>query len=269
VRRRYDRRFIVRLFLPVSCLALFPCLAFAADPSGYDIAKKADDTQKGFVGQKFDSIMELYDASGKMTVKYKMKQFAIEGTKANGDETKSLIRFIAPPDSKGTALLTHEKEGKEETRWLYLAETRQVKQIGGGSKSASFKGSEFSYEDLTADSLDRYDYKNLGSAKVGGQDCWKIQSTPKFPGSGYTKTVAYFHKEHLYVMKTDFYDKSGALLKVGTADKFKKVQGYWRAFYSVMENVQTKRRTVMKFGNYKLKLKLSDKMFTVSQLQKN
>lgn len=261
--------FIVRAVLPTLCLTLLPAVALAADPSGYDIAKKADDTQKGFAGQRFDSIMELYDASGKKTVTYKMKQFAVEGTKDNGDTTKTLIRFIAPPDSKGTALLTHETEGKEESRWLYLSETRQVKQIGGGSKSASFKGSEYSYEDLTADSLDRYDYKNLGSEKVRGEDTWKIETKPKFPGSGYSKTIAYFHKTNLYVMKTEFYDKAGKLLKVLEADKFSKEAGYWRAHVSVMKNVQNKRKTVLKAGNYKLKLKLSPKMFTVSQLQKN
>ena len=116
---------------------MIPAVAFAGDPTGYKIAKQADDTQAGFIGQRFDSIMELYDASGKKTVTYKMKQFAIEGRKANDNETKSLIRFIAPPDSKGTALLTHEKLGKEESRWLYLSETRQVKQISRPTRSTA------------------------------------------------------------------------------------------------------------------------------------
>lgn len=248
---------------------IIPAVAIAGDPTGYEIAKQADDKQTGFTGQRFDSIMELYDATGKKTVTYKMKQFASEGTKANDNETKTLIRFIAPPDTKGTALLTHEKLGKEESRWLYLSETRQVKQIGGSSKSASFKGSEYTYEDLTTDSLDRYTYKNLGSAKVGADDTWKVEMKPKFAGSGYSKSVSYFHKKNSYVVKTEFYDKAGQLLKTATAKKWQKIQGKWRAHWTEMTNVQTKRRTILKTGNYKLGLKLSSKMFTVSQLQKD
>jgi hypothetical protein len=36
-----------------------------------------------------------------------------------------------------------------------------------------------------------------------------------------------------------------------------------------IKNAQNGRKTIMKSGNFKLNIKLSDKMFTVSQLQKN
>ena len=250
-------------------LVLVPSFALAGPPSGYEIAKKAHDDSSGFKGQKHDSIMELYDPSGKRTVQYKLKQFALEGTADNDNTTKTLIRFIAPADSKGTGLLTHEKKGGSESRWLYLAETRQVKQIGGGSKSASFKGSELTYEDLSTETLDKYEYKRVGEAKVGGHDCWQVQAIPKFEGSGYSKMLSYYDKKTSVVRKAEFYDKAGKLLKVATTTKYKKVQGKWRPGHSECSNVQTKRKTIMKMGNYKLGIRLSPKLFTVSQLQKS
>jgi hypothetical protein len=250
-------------------LFLIPASAFAAQPSGLEVAKKSDASQEGYVGQRFSSIMELYDPKGKMVVKYKMQQFAVEGTKENNEETKSMIRFTSPPDSKGTALLTHEKKGESENRWLYLAETRQVKRIGGGSKSASFKGSEISYEDMNSDTLDKYSYKNLGAETVAGRKTWKIESQAKFTGSGYSKVISWYDQEHYYVHKAEFYDKAGGLLKTSLSKGWKKFQGKWRAQWSEVKNVQTGRSTIVKNGKFKLKLKLSPKMFTLSQLQKS
>lgn len=250
-------------------LALAPAVALAAPPTGYEVVKRADDAQSGFGGQTFDSIMELYDGDGKLTITYKIKQFAIEGTKKNGNQTYTLIRFIAPPDSNGTALLTHEKKGEDESRWLYLAETKQVKQIGGGSKSASFKGSEITYEDLNTETLDKYEYKNLGEEIVDGRKTWKIESVAKFAGSGYSKGISWYDQENTYVVKAEFYDKAGALLKRGVTKGWKQIQGKWRAHFSEIKNAQNGRKTIMKSGNFKLNIKLSDKMFTVSQLQKN
>jgi hypothetical protein len=254
--------------LVITALIACPTVALAGNPSGFEIAKKANADQSNYIGQRFDSIMQLHDASGKATVKYKMKQFGTEGTKANGNTTKTLIRFIAPPDSKGTALLTHETKGKEESRWLYLSETRQVKQIGGGSKSAPFKGSEIAYEDLNTDILDKYEYKNLGAVKVGGRPAWKVEMTPKFSDSGYSKVINYYDQEHSYPVQAEFYDKAGKLLKTSRTAGWKQIQGKWRSSVMEVKNVQTRRKTMLKSGNHKLKLKLSSKMFTVSQLQK-
>jgi len=237
--------------------------------TGYDIVKKSDDEQQGFKGQTSDAIMVLYDAKGKKTVAYKLKQFWLEGSKENDNTTKSMIRFLAPADSKGTALLTHEQEGKDERRWLYLAETRKVKQIGSGSRSASFKGSEFAYEDMSSDVLDKYDYKLIGEQKFKNRPCHLIERKPKFGDSGYSKVVTCFDKENDYVLESKFYDKAGKLMKVLHVGGYKKVSGKWRAHMVNMQNVQTKKRTAIKTGKYKFPIKLSDRMFTVSQLQKN
>ncbi len=252
------------------CL-LWPAIALAAAPTGYEVAKRAQDQGAGFKGEKYDSIMELYGPGGEKNVTYKMRQLALEAAPENNDTTMTLIRFLAPPDTKGTALLTHEKKNSSsESRWLYLSETRQVKQIGGSSKSASFKGSEFAYEDMTAEGLEKFDYKNLGEAKIDGRDCWKVEAKPKYQDSGYSNVIHHFDKENAYVLKSEFFDKASKLLKTLTIPNkaYKKFSGQWRATYAKMVNHQTKRKTITKSGNYKLGMKLSKKMFSVSQLQK-
>ncbi len=246
-----------------STLAL-PLSAGAQTLSAYDIAKKSHETNVGYGGMKADAIMELFDESGKSTVVYKLSQFWLE----DGNTTKSMIRFLAPADSKGTALLTHEPKGGSESRWLYLSETRQVKQIGSSNQSASFKGSEFSYEDLATDVLDKFDYKLLSEQKMGGRDCYLIERTPKYADSGYSKGEVCIDKQEFYALGGKAYDKAGKLLKVMEVKDYKKIDGKWRPHYSSVENVQTKKKTIIKSGNFALNLKLSPQMFTVEQLQK-
>jgi outer membrane lipoprotein-sorting protein len=238
--------------------------------TGYEIAKKAEDMNgKGYKGERGDAIMELYGPDGKKVVAYKITTLVLEGTKDNGDVTKSLIRFLDPPDSKGTALLTYEKKGAEADRWLYLSETRQVKQIAGASKSAAFKGSEFAYEDMGGQGLDMYEYKLLGETKEDGADCYDVEIKAKYSDSGYSKHESCFDKTRFVVLRTKFYDKAGKLLKVAAFKNYKQIDGKWRAHASEMNNVQTKKKTIVKTGNIKLGLALSENLFTVSQLQKD
>jgi hypothetical protein len=192
-----------------------------------------------------------------------MRQYTKEG-----DLTMSLVRFTAPADSKGTALLTHETKAGEESRWLYLSELRQVKQIAGSSKSTSFKGSELAYEDLAVDTLDKYDYKLLGSAKAGGRECWHVERTARFPDSGYGKSAACFDKEHGYLLEVAYQDKAGEKLKQARFGGYQQVKGKWRPAVMEMVNLQTKKKTVLKSGNYQLGVDLPGDLFTTGQLQK-
>ncbi len=242
---------------------LAPSLVHAADPTAYEVAKRANDITNGFGAQTFDSTMTLFDGAGKKTVEYKLKQFTLEG-----DKTMSLIRFVAPPDSNGTALLTHESKGGEEARWLYLSDLRQVKQISGSNKSSSFKGSEFAYEDLALDTLDKYEYEMLGSATIDGRPCWHVARKAKFPDTGYSKTEACFDKENGYVLEVIFHDRAGKKLKHAKASGYTQINGKWRPSVTEVVNVQTKKRTVLKNENYKIGVKLSENLFTLSQLQK-
>ncbi len=238
-------------------------------PTGYDIAKRAHDNSKvGYGGERFKSRMDLYDAKGKKVVSYKLTTFNREQTRDAENVTRSLVRFDGPPDTKGTALLTYEHPRGQESRWLYMSETRRVKQIGAGSKSASFKGSEASYEDMAVVTLDKYSYQLLGVHKLGDRATWKVESKPKFSDSGYKRKITYFDKEHGYPLKVEFFDRADRPLKVMLIKGYKKVYGKWRPGQSQITNVQTHRKTVVITGGYQLNLTLPDRMFTLAQLQR-
>lgn len=238
-------------------------------PTGYEIAKRAHENSRvGFGGERFKSRMDLYDAKNQKVVSYELTTFNREHTKDSDGVARSLVRFDGPPDTKGTALLTYEDPRGQESRWLYLSETRRVKQIGSGSKSASFKGSEASYEDMAVETLDKYTYRLLGVHKLGDRVTWKVESRPKFADSGYKRKITYFDKDNSYPLKVEFFDRADRPLKVMLVKGYKKVKGKWRPGRSQITNVQTRRKTVVTTGAYRLNLTLPDRMFTHAQLQR-
>ena len=239
--------------------------AFAQALTGQEIAKKSDaENNKGYKGQRAIATMTLYGPDGKATIRYQMLQLAKEGKGSTGPKT--LIRFTAPADTKGTALLTHEAIKGEDKRWLYLRETRQLKRISGSNKSASFKGSELSYEDLTTTVVPRYVWKLLGEKKIGGVPCYEVERRAKFEGSGYKRSIVYYHKQNFYPVEIRYFDRAGQPLKVAKFEEYKKYDGKWRAHSLVVANIQTKRRTTLKTDKWALGQSLPESSFTTSQL---
>lgn len=248
---------LLSLLLPLPALAL----------TGLEIATKADLNNQQYKGQRAETTMTLYGPNGEKTIAYKMMQLTKEGN-AKTAGPKSLIRFTDPPDTKGTALLTHEAIRGDDDRWLYLSESRQTKRISGGNKSASFKGSELSYEDLSLTVVPRYEWKLLGEKNVNGVDAFEVERTAKFEASGYKRSIVYFHKEHFYPVQVRYFDLAGQPLKVSNFKDYKQYDGKWRAHHAEVVNVQTKRKTVLEAPKYELGVELPDGLFTTANLAK-
>lgn len=251
--------------LMTALVATVALSASAAEMTGFEVAKKASENTLGFGGQAVDAMMELYEPGGRKSVSYIVSQLWLE---APDGRSKSLVRFVAPADTKGTGLLTHEEKSGDESRWLYLPESRQVKQLAGSKKSASFKGTELAYEDMAFDVLNKYDYELKGEAVVDGRPCYQVRSTPRYQDSGYKYVDICFDKERFVALSGDYYDRAGQLLKKQKITDYKKIGGKWRSHVVEMHNVQTGRKTIVRFKNYKIGVKLPDTMFTVSHLQK-
>ena len=87
----------------------------------------------------------------------------------------------------GTALLSHTKILAADDQWLFLPALQLVKRISSANKSGPFVGSEFAYEDLASQELDKYDYRFLGEQPCGDLTCYVVERVPAYENSGYTK----------------------------------------------------------------------------------
>jgi hypothetical protein len=240
-----------RTLIPLLAALLFTAAARAAsDPAaaGLEIARKADAANQGFVGETATMTLELINAQGEVT-KRKMNMQVLEGTD-DGDKSRS--EFEWPADVKGTKLLTWTHKKGDDDRWLYLPAVKRIKRISSSNKSGSFMGSEFAYEDFSSQELEKYTYRLLDEPKQGGRDTWRIERIPVEKDSGYTRQLLWMDKEYLGPLRIEYYDRKNELLKVAQFEGYKKLGKYWRFATIRMENVQTKKKSVLTWENRQL-----------------
>lgn len=130
-------------------------------------------------------------------------------------------------------------------------------------------GSEFAYEDITSQEVEKYTYKYLRDEVNEGQDCFVIERYPVDKKSGYTRQVVWIDKAEYRTQKVDFYDRKNDLLKTLTFHNYNQyLDRYWRADEMLMVNHQTGKSTNLIWSNYKFRNGLSARNFDKSSLKR-
>jgi len=230
--------------------------------NGLEIAKAADIADTGFGSSTVQLKMTLKNKNGQ-TSERGMSTKTLE-LKNDGD--KSLITFHTPKDVKGTATLTFTHKVGSDDQWLFLPSIKRVKRISSNNKSGPFMGSEFAYEDLSSQEVEKYTYKFV---KAEG-DILIVDQDPVDPKSGYTRRVVSYNKAKGYrIEKVEFYDRKNALLKTLIYSDYKQYkEKYWRASTMVMSNHQSNKETTLKFSNYNFEQELTEDDFSQNALKR-
>jgi hypothetical protein len=232
---------------------------------GLEIAEKADKSDTGFVNFTVNIKMTLTNKQGKQSTR-EMRTFTKEGV---GDGDQAVIVFDTPEDVRGSAVLTYTHKTKTDDQWLYLPAIKRVKRIASRNKSGSFMGSEFAYEDLASQEVEKYTYMYLKDEVLNGEDCYVIDRFPVDKYSGYTKITTWISKKRLTPEKAVYYDRKKALLKTLNFIDYKQyIDKFWRAAKFEMINHQRGKKTVLSWDDYKFKQKIDDKIFTSNGLKR-
>ncbi|MDM8569824.1 outer membrane lipoprotein-sorting protein, partial [Thiotrichales bacterium HSG1] len=185
------------------------------------------------------------------------------------DGDKALTIFKQPRDIKGTAMLTWSHSIEADDQWLYLPALKRVKRISSKNKSGPFMGSEFAFEDLSSQEVDKYSYVYLRDENYNGIDCYVTERKPTYKHSGYTRQEVWTDKEHFNPQQIKFYDRKDALLKTLQFTDYKQyLDKYWRSDKMFMENHQTGKTTKLEFKNYEFGNKFTDRDFDKSTLKR-
>jgi len=257
------KKFIGSLVL-LSCLS--PVIASAnAEERGLEIATEADRRDTGFVDSTAQMVMELKNKQGQSS----SRQVRSKILEVTGDGDKSLSIFDTPADIKGTASLNYSHSLKPDEQWLYLPALKRVKRISSKNKSGPFMGSEFAYEDISSQEIEKYTYKYIKDETLNGIDCFVVERYPAYKHSGYTRQVAWINKQEYRAEKIDFYDRKNTLLKTLTYTGYQQyLQKFWRADVMHMVNHQTGKSTTLTWSDYKFKTGLTDKNFSRNSLKR-
>jgi len=241
-------------------------LAQTPEEKGLSIAIEADKRDQGFVDSKVELEMVLIDRNGNESP----RELRLKGLEGQGEEgDKSLMIFDTPIDQKGVAMLTYTYKKDADDQWLYLPALKRVKKISSKNKSGPFVGSEFAFEDISSQEVEKYTYKYLRDEKLDGVDCFVVERYPTDRYSGYTKQIAWIDQAEYRVMKVDFYDRKNSLLKTLENKGYKQyLNKFWRPDESYMKNHQTGKATRLVYKNYEFKVGLNDKEFTKNSLKR-
>ena len=260
---------IIRSTLP-SALMLTIALSTAAiaqtaEERGLEITTQVNANNDNFKDSTASMTMTLINRSGKKSVR-RMRSRILEVV---DDGDKSMTIFEEPADVKGTASLTYSHSVEPDEQWLFLPALKRVKRISSKNKTGAFMGSEFAFEDIGSQEVEKYTYKYLGDEDLDGTAVHKVEAVPAYKHSGYTRVVNYIDQERMLSLKTEFYDRKNALLKTLTASNYEHYNGaHWRPHRLEMVNTQTGKSTILEFSDYQFETGLSDKDFSSNALKK-
>ncbi len=240
-----------------------PTPAQSDEDRGYAIAKKADQSDLGYTDHKVSLKMVLRNAQGQEATRD--MRFTVQEVADTGLGDRSLIIFDSPADVSGTALLSHAKILDADDQWLFLPEGKKIKRISSKNKSGPFVGSEFAFEDFTAQELNKYKYKFLRQEPCPNTPeltCDVVERYPLYERSGYTRQIGWTDTEVFQTRRITFYDRKDSLLKTLDSLNYKLYDGkYWRVQLMKMNNHQTGKSTDLVYGPYSFKNGLTDKDF--------
>ncbi len=265
VRGRRPAHWLLVAALP-ACLGLPPA-AHSATPeeTGLEIAREARERDSGFGNFTASQAMVLRNKQGKEST----RQLRVKVLEVADDGNKTVFVFDKPRDVKGTAFLIHAHKQEADDQWLYLPALKRVKRISSSNRSGSFMGSEFSYEDLGAQEVEKFTYRYLRDEPCGGLACTVTEQVPTDKKSGYRRQLAWRDKEELRLWKVEYFDRKDSHLKTLTLDGYELyLDRYWRAAEMNMVNHLTGKSTTMRWSDYRFGADLDERDFSRTGLKR-
>ncbi len=256
---------ILKNLIPGLLLLSMTVQVQASGLDGLQIAKDAKAYDAGFSDFTANMIMTLTNKKGQTST----RQIRIRTLEVEGDGDKSMSIFDEPADVKGTAMLTFSHGLDPDDQWLYLPAIKRVKRISSRNKSGPFMGSQFAFEDLGSQEVEKYTYKFLREEACEDITCFVMERRPAYKHSGYKRQIVWMGKQDYRMIKLEFYDRKNELLKTLQSSNYSQyLNHYWRPGKMEMVNHQNGKSTTLEWKNYVFKSGLSSKDFRSQALKR-
>ena len=239
----------------------------SAQQKGLNLAQEASRRNEGFGVTTVELSMVLLATDGRQRNR-RLTWKILERTGADEGD-KSLTIFHEPRDIAGTGFLTHTHISQTDDQWLYLPALKRVKRIASANMSSAFMGSEFAYEDLLSDEVEKFNYQWLRDESCAELTCYVVQREPRYATSGYSRQLVWMDQKEYRIIKTEFYERNGELKKTLRFEDYKLyLDKYWRAHKLRMENHQTGKVTLLQFAKYHFRSGLGVQAFSPDALKR-
>jgi len=183
------------------------------------------------------------------------------------DADASYLEVTSPLDLKDTRFLLFDRARGRDEQFMFVPTVKRAMQVSDETRKQPFLGSDFYISDMVRPELDAFTYRLVGEEQVGGRHTRLVETVPKDPEHElYSKTVSAIDPDDLLVMRVQFFDGKGALLKVWTLEKVEKIDGIWTPLVQRMENVQEKHESRLTLTEVKYNADLPAETFTRTYL---
>jgi hypothetical protein len=212
--------------------------------------------------QRYEGLLQVLDNKGKVAD----KRWLFMRLGSHG-RSKAVLRFLAPAEVKGVALLIVNHPDRASDQWMWTPALQRERRIALQDRSTRFFGTDFSFEDLEERDVDQYNYRLLGEETIDGVPCWRVESTPSEKKiSQYTKADVWIRKDNYAFAQVESYVRTDVVRRLKYSD-FVQAQGIWTARRLDMTDLRRKSRTILTLQKLEYNIPLKEEEFTLQGLR--
>ena len=186
-------------------------------------------------------------------------------SRRSGKTRQTYVRFLSPGDIAGTAFLGLQ-DGNDRAQHLYLPSLEKTRRISSSQRNSRFVGTDYSFADLDSRDLEDSTRKRLADEKVGNDDCFVVEVTPKASDAEYGRLQLWVSKKSMLPMVIKFFDGKGKERKRLIVKDARQVDKRWVIYESKMVDLDRQHSTVMKVESIKLRTDIPAERFTEREL---
>ncbi len=234
------------------------------EAAGLAIFREADRRASGYGDLTVDLEMRLKTESGKEST----RGLGIRQLEMPDDGDRLLVVFDSPKSYRGAALLSYAHKTEPDDQWIYLPAVKRVKRIASQNKSGPFLSSEFAYEDMALQEVEKYSYRLLDTRMEDVGLAYEVERIPADRYSGYAREVVTLDAAELRIQSIEYFDRQNRLLKTLVVSDYGLYEGrFWKPTRMLMTNHQTGKSTELIWRNYQFGTGLdADRHFSTNSL---
>jgi hypothetical protein len=251
----------------MSNTCITPCiLLFAAAVLQAQDARQIMETvqrQSRAESQRYSGALQVFDARGKISG----KSWQYERLGSAGD-SKVILRFTAPAEVKGVALLIVNHADRASDQWMWTPAVGRERRIAFQDRSTRFFGTDFSFEDLEERDTNQFDYRLQGAERCGPSACWKIEGRPREKkASQYSHSLLWIQQDNFVIARTESYRDSTLVRRITYGD-LERAAGIWTPKRIEVEDIKRQSRTLLRLEKLEYNVKLDSDRFTLQALRR-
>ena len=178
----------------------------------------------------------------------------------NGFIDKTILRYIEPSDQDGKIILTWHYKDQGKVFW-YSEQPGDAKKVIDPERYRPVAETDFCLADYAEIKPGEERHALLRNEDCKGQECYVVESISLNKEIKYGRRISWIDQRRWLLLKTEYYDKGGALwktLNIEWQNKF----GFWFWKKAMVENVQTGYKTLITIGDGRFNVGLQEKDFS-------